>query len=455
MKSKNARVQETWSKKSWREFAAEQQPLWPNVDDYEVVLDELSCLPALVFAGETRALRQELASAGEGKAFVLQCGDCAESFSRCTGPRIHALIKVMLQMSVILAYAGEKRIVNIARLAGQYAKPRSSDTERVGEVMLPVYRGDMVNSADADLESRTPNPARILDGYFRATATLNLLRAFTSGGYAALNMADSWHRDFTGDFPLSRQYTEMVKGIRKSLRFAKAVGLDLEVPQLKQVNVFTSHEALLLGYEEAMTRIDTTTGLWYDTSAHFLWIGDRTRQLNGAHIEYVRGICNPVGLKIGPDHKVDEIKRVVESLNPDNELGRLTLITRFGVEKVANKLPRLIRGIKEEGFHVVWLCDPMHGNTYKNRHSQKIRYIKDISKETTQFFQIGRSEGIKPGGIHLELTGDSVTECIGTDQCSQDFCLQDNYESNCDPRLNAEQSVEFAFEVADLLQNDK
>jgi 3-deoxy-7-phosphoheptulonate synthase len=442
-----------WEKNSWLDYPAMQQPQWPNQELYDNVISQLSTLPALVFAGETRALKKQLAKVAEGNAFVLQCGDCSENFCRCSGPCIHALIKVILQMSIVLAYAGEKQVVNIARLAGQYAKPRSSDMEQVGDLVLPSYRGDMVNSFEPDIASRTPDPGRMLEGYFRATATLNLVRAFTRGGYAALDMLDDWHKDFAKRIPLKQKYEDLLSGIRKALRFVTAMGLDVDAPQLKQMSLYTSHEGLLLGYEQAMTRIDTTTGRWYDTSAHFLWIGDRTRQLDGAHVHFMSGICNPIGMKIGPNHDLDEIKRIIERINPDNTPGRMTLITRFGADKIETHLPGLLQGIKEEGFNIVWICDPMHGNTYKNDYSLKSRRFDDVLQEIRKFFLIHKAEGTIPGGIHLELTGDDVTECTGGRRNLADSELCHNYQSTCDPRLNAEQAVELAFEVAEFVSS--
>ncbi len=440
-----------WTKNSWRSFPAEQQPHWPDIQCYEDVLKKLSELPSLVFAGETRALKRQLAGAAEGNTFVLQCGDCSEDFSRCTGPRIHALIKVVLQMSIILAYAGEKRVVNIGRLAGQYAKPRSLDVEVVGDKELPCYRGDMVNSCEPNLQARTPDPQRIIEGYFRSTATLNLVRAFTSGGYAALDMVDAWHKDFIDMFPANRKYENLAKDIRKALTFSNAIGIDIHAPQANQIVLYTSHEALLLGYEEAMTRIDTTTGDWFDTSAHLLWIGDRTRQLNGAHVEFLRGIGNPIGVKIGPDYQIDDIKKIVQRLNPSNVPGKVTLITRFGSKKIASLLPQLLQEMKREGFQIVWLCDPMHGNTYKNSIPIKTRNFDDILEETRIFFDIHKSEDTVAGGVHLELTGENVTECIGGRRNFLAQDLQTNYQTTCDPRLNAEQAVELAFELANIL----
>jgi len=441
-----------WSKSSWRSFPIQQQPQWPDSNVYEDILSKLSQLPALVFAGETRALTSQLAEVCEGKAFVLQAGDCAEDFSRCNGPRIHDLLKVILKMSIILAYAGEKKVIKIGRMAGQYAKPRTSDTEIVNGREIPTYRGDMVNSPDTTYEARIADPRRILDGYFRATATLNLVRAFTKGGYAALDKIQLWSDASFGSFPASRQYCELVNGIRKATNFVAAMGIDVNAPQLNEITIYTSHEALLLGYEEAMTRIDTTTGKWYDTSAHMLWIGDRTRQPDGAHVEFLRGVCNPIGVKIGPKHDVDNIKRIIEKLNPDNAPGRLTLITRFGTEKIGSFLPTLLREMKSEGFKIIWCCDPMHGNTYTNSLFQKTRKYEDILSEIRSFWNIHLAEGTTAGGIHLELTGDNVTECIGGNRQLLDKDLALNYQTNCDPRLNAEQSVELAFALAEILR---
>jgi len=440
-----------WTKFTWRSFPIRQQPVWPDKRVCDDTLNRLAGLPALVFAGETRMLKQDIRAALEGKAFVLQAGDCAEDFSRCSGPRIHDLLKVILKMSIIIAYAGEKRVVKIGRIAGQYAKPRSSDTEKIGSTEILSYRGDMVNSPEPTLEARMPDPRRILEGYFRAAATLNLVRAFTKGGYAALDRIRSWSDASFGSYPSNRNYDELVNGIKKAINFTTAIGIDIKAPQLNEINMFTSHEALLLEYEEAMTRIDTTTGDWYDTSAHMLWIGDRTRQANGAHAEFLRGVGNPLGVKIGPNYDIDEIKRLIQKLNPVNEPGRLTLITRFGVNKIQSLMPKLLNDIKREGFMVAWLCDPMHGNTYVNKYSQKTRKYEDILQEIREFWQIHQAEGTIAGGVHLELTGDNVTECIGGNRQLLDRELNLNYQTNCDPRLNAEQSVDLAFEIAKIL----
>lgn len=440
-----------WSKSSWRDYPACQQPVWPDREVCENVLSRLSRLPALVFAGESRSLKQGLAEASEGRAFVLQAGDCAEDFARCHGPSIHNLLKVILQMSVVLTYAGEKKVVKIGRIAGQYAKPRSSETEFVNGLELPSFRGDMVNSPEPVKQARTPDPGRIMDGYFRSTATLNLVRAFTSGGYAALDQVHSWSEASRRHFPENPKYDELVDGIKKAIDFMSAIGISNETPQLNEVSLYTSHEALLLEYEEAMTRIDTTTGDWYDTSANMLWIGDRTRQVNGAHVEFLRGVHNPIGVKIGLNHDVDDLKKLAVVLNPYREPGRLTFITRFGADYIEHKLPVLIREMKQEGFNLVWLCDPMHGNTYKGNLRLKIRKYGDIIAEIKKFIEIHKAEKSIAGGVHLELTGDDVTECLGGSCGLTEADLDTNYQSTCDPRLNAQQAVELAFQIAEII----
>jgi 3-deoxy-7-phosphoheptulonate synthase len=442
----------TWTKSSWRAFTANQQPGWQSGTAFEDTLHSLSQLPPLVFAGEARTLKEQLAEAVEGKAFVLQCGDCSENFSSCTGPAIRELLKVILQMSLVLSYSGEKKVIKIGRIAGQYAKPRSSNTEMVDGVEIPSYRGDMVNCPEPTLLARTPDPRKMLEGYYRAAATLNLTRAFTRGGYAALDRVQEWHRESLHKLPARQQkYEQLVKQIRKTINFMTAMGLDTNSPLLNQVTLYTSHEALLLDYEESLTRKDSTSGDWYDCSAHFLWIGDRTRQADCAHVEFMRGIKNPIGIKIGPDHDTDDIKKIIQKLNPDNEPGRISLITRFGAKKIDRFLPHLIKEIDMEGFKLVWICDPMHGNTYQNPYGQKTRKIKDILNEIRSFNQIHNAEGTIAGGVHLELTGDNVTECLGGSRQLLDEHLQLNYQTNCDPRLNAEQSVELAFELAEML----
>ncbi len=449
---KNNSTTVDWTLDSWQAFKISQQPVWPDQRIYENTVNQLSKLPALVYAGESRALKSQLADVIEGKAFVLQAGDCAEEFARCSGPAIHDQLKVILRMAIILAYAGEKKIIKIGRIAGQYAKPRSSDIEVVGGVEIPSYRGDMVNSPVPSLEERMPDPRRMLEGYFRAAATLNLVRAFTHGGYAALDKVKKWSETSFGSFPANSKYDELARGIRKAINFITALGIDTKLPYLNETTVYTSHEALLLGYEEAMTRVDTTTGRWYDTSAHLLWIGERTRDVDGAHVEFLRGVNNPIGVKIGPDHDIDNIKRLIEKLNPENEAGRLTFITRFGSSKISSVFPQLLKEINREGSKVVWICDPMHGNTYTNQYAHKTRKFDDIHSEIKSFWEIHNVEGTIGGGIHLELTGEDVTECIGGSQNLVDADLHRNYQSNIDPRLNAEQAVELAFNLADILR---
>lgn len=444
----------SWSKESWRLRPIRQQPAWPDAPACSEIVSQISRLPALVFAGESRALMRQLAKAVKGEAFVLQGGDCAEDFSRCHGPQIHNLLKVILQMSIVLVYAAGREIVHIGRIAGQYAKPRSSDRETIDGIELPVYRGDMINGPEPTSAARTPDPRRMLEGYFRAAATLNLVRAFTRGGYAALDQAYAWHQDFIGAFPPNPKYQRLSEGIRKAVRFMAAIGLDNAAPQLREFTLYTSHEALLLEYEEAMTRIDTTTGRWYDTSANMLWVGDRTRQHDGAHVEFLRGIHNPLGLKIGPEHTIDDLKRVIQTLNPLNEPGRLTLIIRLGHAKIRSLLPPLIRELKREGFELLWSCDPMHGNTLKTADGRKTRDLSHILSELRAFFEIHREEKTVPGGVHLELTGDNVAECTGGTQMILAGVAADGYQSLCDPRLNAGQAVELAFELAEMLNPD-
>jgi 3-deoxy-7-phosphoheptulonate synthase len=441
-----------WTKTSWQNFPARQQPNWPDLNAYEAVVSEISLLPPLVFAGETRVLKKQLAMAAEGEAFLLQGGDCAEDFSMCTAPAIRELLKVILQMAVIISYAGGKPVVKVGRMAGQYAKPRSSDTEIVNGIELPSYRGDMVNAVEATKASRIPDPQRMLKGYYLACSTMNIMRAFTRGGYAALDRVHAWNNDFVKTSPQGQMYEKLARNIDQAINFMQVVGIDTDIPQIKQALFFTSHEALLLGYEQALTRQDSTTGDWYDCSAHMLWIGERTRQLDGAHIEFFRGVHNPIGVKIGPSHRIDEVKQLVATLNPRNEPGRLTLITRFGAKKIGESLPPLVRALKEEGCKIVWSCDPMHGNTYTAGTGHKTRSFDDILQEIRSFFEIHWAEGSVPGGVHLELTGENVTECTGGGRKIMDQHLASKYMTNCDPRLNAEQSLELAFQIAEMIR---
>ena len=442
-----------WTKSSWQNHEALQQPKWPDPAEYQKVVDTISLLPPLVFAGEVRDLKKQLAAASEGRAFVLQGGDCSEEFANCTAPGIRETLKVILQMAVILSYAGGKPVVKIGRMAGQYAKPRSSDTEMVDGKEISSYRGDMVNSPEPTAEARIPDPQRMLKGYHLATATMNILRAFTRGGYAALHRVQEWNNDFVRKSPLGRSYERLARNIDQALNFMQVVGLNTDTPQLNQASFYTSHEALLLGYEQALTRQDSITGGWYDCSAHMLWIGDRTRQLDGAHVEFFRGVGNPIGMKVGPDHDIETIKKIIEKLNPENEPGKLTLITRFGCKQIEDYLPSLIREIKRQGYKVVWSCDPMHGNTYTAEGGLKTRNFNDILQEIQCFFEIHWAEGSVPGGVHFELTGENVTECTGGGRNIMDQHLRNNYQTTCDPRLNNEQSLELAFQIAEMIRS--
>jgi len=440
-----------WQPSSWRNFPAEQIPPWPDPDEYQQAVDTISEFPPLVFAGEIRDLKAVLAKAAVGEAFLLQGGDCAEDFSQCTAPYIRESLKVLLQMAIILTYAGGKPVAKVGRIAGQFAKPRSSNLEKIGDLELPSYRGDMVNSPEFTPAGRRPDPQRLIKGYYVACATMNLLRAFTKGGYAALHRVHSWNNDFVKNSPVGQNYEQLAEQISKALSFFETIGLKVDSPQFNQANVYTSHEALLLGYEEALTRRDSITGEWYDCSAHMVWIGDRTRRLDGAHVEFFRGILNPIGVKIGPSYDLDETLRLIEKLNPHNEAGRLTLITRFGADKVADYLPQLARTVKRAGYSVVWCCDPMHGNTYLADSGHKTRNFDDIMAEVSRFFDIHRAEGTIPGGVHLEMTGENVTECIGGGRKIENDHLKLNYATQCDPRLNAEQSLDLAFHLAQMV----
>ncbi len=444
--------QKNWTKASWNRFPVMQQPNWPDKEKYDAVIRELSSLPPLVFAGEIRELKRMLAKAARGEAFLLQGGDCSEEFAGCTAPNIRESLRVLLQMAVILTFAGNKPVVKVGRIAGQYAKPRSSDTEIVDGVELPSYRGDMANSIAPDIEARTPDPSRLLKGYNMSAATLNLLRAFTRGGFSSLHKVHVWNQEFVKQSPMGRSYDRLAKQISHALKFMETIGISTDTPQLQQVQFFTSHEALFLGYEEALTREDSVEGGWYDCSAHMLWVGDRTRQLDGAHIEFLRGVNNPLGMKVGPKHDIDEILRILDRLNPENEPGRMTLITRFGDGQVEKYLPALLRVIKASGHNVLWSCDPMHGNTFQAESGHKTRDFEKILSELRCFFEMHWSEGTVPGGVHFELTGNNVTECIGGARHLTDEHLCQCYLTTCDPRLNAEQSLEMAFQIADMIR---
>ncbi|MDR3089157.1 MAG: 3-deoxy-7-phosphoheptulonate synthase class II [Desulfobulbaceae bacterium] len=448
-----SQVVTNWSKSSWKNFPARQQPNWPDQAALKAVLAELATLPPLVFAGECRDLKNLLAKAVTGKAFMLQGGDCAEDFSRITGPAIRENLKVLLQMAIVLSYAGQVPVIKVGRMAGQFAKPRSADLEKVGEAELPSYRGDMVNRIEFTPEGRIPDPRNIMKGYNMATATMNLLRGFTGGGFGSLQRVQAWNQEFVAASPMGRSYERMAKRIEQAIQFMQTIGIPTDTAALNQTTLYTSHEALLLGYEEAMTRIDSTEGGWYDCSAHMLWIGERTRQVDGAHVEFLRGVLNPLGVKIGPKYDLDDIRRLIERLNPDNEPGRITLITRFGMNKVEKLLPPLLRAMKAEGRHIVWSCDPMHANTYTADTGHKTRNFNDILSEITCFFEAHWSEGTYPGGLHFEMTGENVTECTGGARNIDAQQLASNYLTSCDPRLNAEQSLEVAFQVAEMIRN--
>ncbi len=441
-----------WSTSSWRSFPINQKVEWPNPSHTVNVMTQLATLPALVFAEETRSLQRHLSQAAAGESFILQCGDCAEDFERCNGPRIHRLLRVILQMATVLSYAGGKKVVGIGRMAGQYAKPRSNTHELVDGIPIPVYRGDMINGPEANAEARTPNPDRMLQAYFRSVATLNLVRAFTTGGYASLENVLEWHTASTTSIPLSDQYLPLAKEIERAVRFLKAQGTEIGMRDLRESKIYASHEALLLEYEQALTRVDTLTGDWYDTSAHFLWVGERTRQPEGAHVEFLSGVNNPLGVKVGPNFCNDDIARVIGKLNPDNTSGRISLITRFGASRISDEMPKLIDLVQKEGFHVVWICDPMHGNTVAAGHNRKTRHMTDILSEIKTFFDVHANCNTNAGGIHLELTGEDVTECLGGSRNISEDTLFENYETLCDPRLNASQSLELAFEIASILE---
>jgi 3-deoxy-7-phosphoheptulonate synthase len=447
---------ERWTPSSWRSKPVAQVPFYPDQAALEAVEQQLAGFPPLVFAGEARKLKRALGKVANGEQFLLQGGDCAESFAEHSADNIRDFFRLFLQMSVVLTYAAASPVVKVGRVAGQFAKPRSSNTEKQGTVELPSYRGDIINDIAFSEESRTPDPRRQLMAYRQSAATLNLIRAFATGGYANLDNAHRWMLGFVKDSPGSSRYRELADKITESLEFLRAIGIDPEVhPEMRITDFYTSHEALLLGYEEAMTRVDSTTGDHYATSGHMLWIGDRTRQPDHAHVEYFRGVKNPIGMKCGPSLKPDELIRLIDTLNPTNEAGRLTLICRFGNDKVFDHLPGLVRAVKAEGRTVVWSCDPMHGNTISSASGYKTRPFDRILGEVKNFFAVHEAEGSYAGGIHLEMTGKNVTECTGGARKISDGDLADRYHTHCDPRLNAEQALEMAFMVADLLKRQR
>lgn len=443
-----------WTPASWRSKPAKHVPTdYPDAGAVERVETELRRMPPLVFAGEARRLKARLGEVAQGKAFLLQGGDCAESFKEFAADNIRDTFRLILQMAVVLTFAGGKPVVKVGRIAGQFAKPRSEPIETQGDQTLPSYRGDNINGMEFTPEARIPDPERLLKAYAQSSATLNLLRAFAGGGYADLYNIHKWTLGFVADSPQGARYRELTEKISETLAFMAAVGVTPEShPTLHQVDFFTSHEALLLNFEEAMTRVDSTTGDWYDTSAHMLWIGERTRQLDGAHIEFMKGIKNPIGMKCGPTMEPDDLLRLIDVLNPDDTPGRLTLIGRFGADKVADRLPRLMEATKRAGRTVVWAIDPMHGNTLKASTGYKTRPFDRILAEVKSFVEIAEAEGVHPGGVHLEMTGQNVTECLGGARAVSEGELADRYHTHCDPRLNGEQALELAFLVAEHLR---
>jgi 3-deoxy-7-phosphoheptulonate synthase len=446
-------VEPVWSPSSWRGLPALHQPAWPDEERLATALAELRRVPPLVFAGEARNLREALAAVAEGRAFLLQAGDCAESFHDPSAPTIREKLRILLQMAAVLTYAATLPVVKVGRIAGQFAKPRSSATETVDGVELPSFLGHMVNGEAAHAEAREPDPARMVQGYHQSASTLNLLRAFTKGGFADITRVHEWNQAFVASSPEGQRYDRLAASIDRALRFMAACGIDLVKERvLHEVDVWTSHEGLLLDYEEALTRRDSTTGDWYDCSAHMLWIGERTRQASGAHVEFFAGVHNPIGSKVGPSATPEELVELCERLDPDRVPGRLTLIARLGADRVAELLPPLLAAVRDAGHPVVWACDPMHANIFKTASGVKTRRFDAILGEIEGFIAACRSEGVWPGGVHLEYTGEDVTECLGGSEEVLEEQLSHRYETLCDPRLNARQALDLAFRVAELMQ---
>ncbi|WP_432698012.1 class II 3-deoxy-7-phosphoheptulonate synthase [Marinobacterium sp. YM272] len=444
---------QNWSPSSWREKPIVQQPVYPDADALAAAEAKLSKYPPLVFAGEIRSLKEDLTAVSRGEGFLLQGGDCAESFAEFNANKIKDTFQLLLQMAIVLTFAGSCPVVKIGRMAGQFAKPRSSGTETIDGIELPSYRGDIVNDIAFTEAARTPDPQRLLDAYHQASSTLNLLRAFAGGGLADLHQVHQWNLGFVAQSPLHEKYEHLAAQIDQTLSFMKACGLSpSNTPQLKETDFYTSHEALLLNYEQALTRQDSLTGDWYDCSAHMLWIGDRTRQPDHAHVEFLRGVHNPIGIKVGPTTDPEDLRRLLDTLNPDNAPGRITLIARMGSEKILDKLPPLVRAVKAMGANVVWSSDPMHGNTIKASNGYKTRNVAAILHEMQGFFEVHNAEGTYAGGVHFEMTGNDVTECIGGAYQITEEGLADRYHTHCDPRLNADQSLELAFMIADTLK---
>jgi 3-deoxy-7-phosphoheptulonate synthase len=445
-------LSEEWSPSTWRTRPAAQQPDWPDGEAFERILKDLATLPPLVFAGEARALTSHLGEVAAGQAFLLQAGDCAESFEAFSADAIRDKLKVILQMAVVLTYSTGVPVIKVGRIAGQFAKPRSVPFETVDGHDVPAFRGHMVNDIAPNAGARIPRPERLLQAYHQSASTLNLLRAFTKGGFADLNRVHQWNQEFVLSSPEGRRYERMADDIERALRFMQACGIDTgSQPNLHQVDFFTSHEALTLGYEEALTRQDSLTGGWYDCSAHMLWVGERSRQADGAHVEFLRGVHNPVGCKLGPSATPADVLALCEALNPERIPGRLTLISRMGATQVEMRLPPLLAAVRDAGHPVVWACDPMHGNTFTSDTGRKTRDFDDVMAEIAGFFASHWAEGTWPGGVHIELTGDDVTECLGGGDALGHGDLDDRYETICDPRLNGRQSIDLAFRVAELL----
>ena len=445
-----------WSPDSWRSKPIVQVPEYPDQSALAAIEEQLAAFPPLVFAGEARNLKASLADVANGQGFLLQGGDCAESFAEHHADNIRDFFRVFLQMAVVLTYAGGLPVVKVGRIAGQFAKPRSSPVEKQGDIELPSYRGDIINGSEFTEPSRTPDPRRQLEAYRQSAATLNLIRAFSMGGFADLERVHQWTLGFVAGSPMGHRYQELADRITETLDFIHACGIRAHnTPALGTVPFYTSHEALLLGYEQAFTRTDSTTGHPYATSGHFVWIGDRTRQADHAHVEYFRGIKNPIGLKCGPTLEADNLLELIDILNPENEAGRLTLICRFGDDKVADRLPKLIRAVEQEGRKVVWSCDPMHGNTLTSNTGYKTRPFDRILAEVKGFFDVHDAEGTHAGGIHVEMTGKDVTECTGGAHAITEADLQNRYHTHCDPRLNADQALELAFVVAERLKQNR
>jgi 3-deoxy-7-phosphoheptulonate synthase len=443
-----------WSPSSWRAFPAAQQPEWPDEAELDRAVKQIGTYPPLVFAGEARALQGSLARVAAGNAFLLQAGDCAESFDDFSAVSIREKLRVILQMAVVLTYSVGVPIVKVGRIAGQYAKPRTMATEYVDGAELPSFRGHIINGEAPTVAARTPDPDRLVQAYHQSASTLNLLRAFTKGGFADLSRVHAWTQEFVSSSPEGRRYEALANEIDRALRFMRACGMDTEsTAALHEVDFYTSHEALLIGYEEALTRQDSLTGTWYDCSAHMLWIGERTRQLDGAHVEFLRGVLNPVGVKLGPAATAEEALELCHTLNPSRIPGRLTFITRMGADRVEDATRPLLRAVRNAGHPVVWACDPMHGNTFVSGGGRKTRHFEDILAEVGGFVRAHQAEGTWPGGVHVELTGHDVTECLGGADDIVDSMLDDRYETVCDPRLNARQSVDLAFRLAELVRS--